>query len=333
MSLEGLARMNLEYHEPGSDEHLNPQPDYEAQQAARDAIMQIPLFPDLPVLLKNTLDYGPHVDMLQHFVYWFHPRKPKMQKRWTLWKTFPEWKEKCGLSERQVKKGRAKLGEMGIVGWKRGQYGRIHYRVDWVALAGILGVESNSDTTGVQIDEMDDDFFDLEDGFNPDGIGGQIEPGHQGVQFNPDTVGVQPNTEEYAGGYFQESSLLQRAAEPAFAEPAAPEMNGKISKEQQEPVGDERHSQNGHAPSESTAAPPKPDDDALLAEIKAVLDPDTGWCYAGLVRVKRDFYTPKKIAESLAMDEDLPRYNGRAKELEPVVRYVFWEESRQGAAA
>jgi hypothetical protein len=170
--------MNSEYHEPGSDEHLNPQPDYEAQQAARDAIMQIPLFPDLPVLLKNTLDYGPHVDMLQHFVYWFHPRKPKMQKRWTLWKTFPEWKEKCGLSERQVKKGRAKLGEMGIVGWKRGQYGRIHYRVDWVALASILGVGSNPDTMGVQIDEMDDDFFDLEDGFNLDGVG---------VQFNPDT--------------------------------------------------------------------------------------------------------------------------------------------------
>ena len=100
-------------------------------------------------------------------------------------------------------------------------------------------------------------------------------------------------------------------------------MNGKISKEQQEPIGDERHSQK----------PPKPDDDALLAEIKAVLDPDTGWCYAGLVRVKRDFYTPKKIAESLAMDEDLPRYNGRAKELEPVVRYVFWEESRGEEAA
>jgi hypothetical protein len=157
-----------------------------AQRAARSAVMDIPLFPDLQVRLKRATGYGPHVDILQHFIYWFHPSKPKMQDRWTLYKTFAEWNEECGLSERQVKKGRAKLGEMGFVGWKRGQYGRVHYRIDWVAIATKLDSE-----------------------FNPDTVGGQIESGHQGVQANPDTVGVQPNTGDYAGDYLQEIPLTE----------------------------------------------------------------------------------------------------------------------------
>src|SRR5215212_2493762 len=89
--------------------------DAEAQKAARDAIMEIPLFPDLTVALRRALGAGPHVDMLQHLCYWFHPRKPKMKQRWTLWKTFGEWHDECGLSDRQVKKGRKVLREKGLV--------------------------------------------------------------------------------------------------------------------------------------------------------------------------------------------------------------------------
>jgi nitrate reductase NapE component len=51
--------------------------DAEAQRAARKAIMKIRLFPDLTVALRGGLGYGPHVDMLQHFCYWMHPRHPK----------------------------------------------------------------------------------------------------------------------------------------------------------------------------------------------------------------------------------------------------------------
>ena len=48
----------------GSEYH-NEDFDVEAQQAARDAIMEIPLFPDLTVQLRDALEYGPHCDMLQ----------------------------------------------------------------------------------------------------------------------------------------------------------------------------------------------------------------------------------------------------------------------------
>src|SRR5215218_8027874 len=82
-----------------------------AEQAARDAMMQIPLFPDLTVALRAALGYGPHVDMLQHFCYWMHPRHPKMQSRWTMYKTYEEWREECSLSDRQVRKGRKVLRE------------------------------------------------------------------------------------------------------------------------------------------------------------------------------------------------------------------------------
>ena len=52
--------------------------DCEEQRIARDVIMEVPLFPDLPRRLREATGYGPHVDMMQHFVYWFAPRKAKM---------------------------------------------------------------------------------------------------------------------------------------------------------------------------------------------------------------------------------------------------------------
>src|SRR5918997_4414224 len=123
--------------------------DAEAQRAARDAIMQIRLFPDLTVALRGALGYGPHVDMLQHFCYWMHPRHPKMQSRWTMYKTYEEWREECSLSDRQVRKGRKVLRELGLVTEKKSNYGRIDYRVDWVALAEVLSLDTNT----VQTDE------------------------------------------------------------------------------------------------------------------------------------------------------------------------------------
>jgi hypothetical protein len=144
----------------------------EARRTARDAVMEIPLFPELPVRLKQQLGYGSHVDMLQHFIYWFNPDKPKMHNRWTLYKTYEEWHGECGLSDRQVKKGRKRLNDLGLLTWKRGQYGRVHYRLDWVALAKIL----NPDAVGGRIEEVGDDLFDLEDEFNPDTKASRLNP-------------------------------------------------------------------------------------------------------------------------------------------------------------
>jgi hypothetical protein len=239
--------------------------DAEAQRASRDAIMKIRLFPDLTVALRGALGYGPHVDMLQHFCYWMHPRHPKMQNRWTLYKTYAEWREECGLARKQIDKGRTKLRELGLVTEKKGPHGRLHYRVDWVALAEVLSLSS----VGEQTDELNDwfDDFDLiddEDSLSPVGEQGSLSP-----------IGGQPNTGEYADDYLSENSTLQVAAEPAFAEPAAPQIDKEINqdKEGSAPLGDDqRHSENGHTPSETTAvkdeveqvvAPPKPGDDTL----------------------------------------------------------------------
>src|SRR5215212_791409 len=97
--------------------------DRAAEQAARDAIVQIPLFPELTVALRGALGYGPHVDMLQHFIYWLHPRHPKMQKRWWLFKTYDEWRTECRLSRKQVDKGRKVFAERGLVEEKKGPHG------------------------------------------------------------------------------------------------------------------------------------------------------------------------------------------------------------------
>ncbi len=307
----------------------DPQPDYEAQQAARDAVMEIPLFPDLPVALKNALGYGPHVDMLQHFVYWFHPSKPKMQRRWTLYKTYKEWHSECGLSDRQVKKGRKILRDLGLAAEKKGPHGRVHYRVDWVALAKALGLDAITD----QSDDIDEWFDDEIDEISLDGTTDQGQIGRHGDQGSLDGITDRPNTGDYAGDYFQENPTLQVAAEPAFAEPAAHEINGKKEQKQvvDQPGGDKRHSQDGDTPGEKKAArlkvveepvaPPKPDDGALLADVREILNPDTGrWWGAKHISER---HSPEKVAQFLAGEDELP-YDGRAEELEPVVRYVMW---------
>jgi hypothetical protein len=218
--------------------------DAEAQRAARDAIMEIPLFPDLTVALRGALGYGPHVDMLQHFCYWMHPRHPKMQSRWTMFKTYAEWREECSLSDRQVRKGRKVLGELGLVTEKKTNYGRVDYRVDWVALAKALSLDTNT----VQTDEDlgDFDLFD-DDDTSLDANSVQERFGRYSVESNLDTNSVQAKAGEYAVDYEQDNSALQAGAESAFAEPAPPEINkNEVLKEDDllsPPNTDKRHSQ------------------------------------------------------------------------------------------
>jgi len=226
--------------------------DLEAQRAARAAIMKIRLFPELTIALRGALGYGPHVDMLQHFCYWMHPRHPKMQNRWVMYKTYAEWREECALSDRQVRKGRKVLQELGLVTEKKGPHGRVHYRVDWVALAEALSL----DTITVQTDEGLDDFDPFYDDDSLDGITVQGQFGRYSDGSSLDGITVQANTEEYAGDYEQDNPPTG-GAEPAFAEPAPSEMNKKEEPKEDDlssPLGtDKRHSQVSEPPNPEIA--------------------------------------------------------------------------------
>jgi len=311
--------MNPEYHNPDSD--------VEAQQAARDAVMEIPLFPELPVQLRKALGYGPHVDMLQHFCYWMHPRKPKMQKRWVMWKTYAQWREECGLYERQVRKGTKRLKALGVIETWYGPRKRPHYRVDWVELAKLLSITSLNRRDDLWTDEDESDSItsvNWRDSIT------SLNRSHQSRHLTDVSI-----TEDYAGEHLQESSLLQRAAEPAFAEPAVPEMNEKEEKKPiAPPVGDKRHSQDGDTPGQRTAAkvkveepvaPPKPSDDILLAEIKDILNPDSDrWPLAAHVSAK---HTAQTVAKGILCEDDIGEvvHSVPYEDVEAAIEYLRWE--------
>jgi hypothetical protein len=221
--------------------------DAEAQRAARDAIMEIPAFPELLTRLTRVFGPGAERDMIHQLIYWFS--KPKMQHRWWAYKTADEWRDERGLNRKQVNKGRARLKPWGVLEEKYGNYKRLHYRINWVRLAELLSIPLK----GGQSDEWDafedDPFIDelsepLKGGQSswddtPKGGSNVIAPPRSGD--NPDTYaenhlngGGQTNAREYAGEYLQENSPLQGAPEPALAEPGAIEINR--DKEQKEGV-------------------------------------------------------------------------------------------------
>jgi hypothetical protein len=112
--------------------------DAEAQRAARDAIMQIPAFPELLTRLTRVFGPGAERDMIHQLIYWFS--KPKMQNRWWAYKTADEWRAERGLNRKQVNKGRARLKPFGVLEEKYGNYKRLHYRIDWIRLAELLSL-------------------------------------------------------------------------------------------------------------------------------------------------------------------------------------------------
>ena len=326
--------------------------DLDAQQAARDAIMEIDLFPDLTVALRRALGYGPHVEMLQHLTYWFSPRRhPKMQRRWTLYKTYAEWWDECGLSRRQVERGRRALQERGLVSEKKGPRGIIHYRPDWVAIAQTLNLEFRMPGYG----EHSEDFDDLHDWVEDENCTGEDDsecpptvgtvrmPAYGGHARMP-AYGGHAISEEYVRREQAGEPLLQSGAEPAVAEPAPRARNGKPHQEQDAEAGvsdDKRRSQDGLTPSETTAkkaahSPPKPDNDALLSEVRQALDPDSGvWWGAASIAARPERYTPETATRHMSGNPDLPE---RIREIDqeallPVVRYVLWERRSDSEAA
>lgn len=152
--------MTVEYHKPAKAKQPNKEAfDEEAQQAARNAIMEIPAFPHLERQLISILGPTSEAIMVHQLVYWFS--KPKMQERWTLYLTRENWRDQRGLNRKQVDRGRRRLKahHPGIVVEKMGPYKRVHYRVDWVKLADLLDLE-----TPLKWVPMDDGFDDLDDG-------------------------------------------------------------------------------------------------------------------------------------------------------------------------
>ena len=131
--------------------------DAEAQRAARDAIMAIPVFPELERRLISVLGPTSEALMIHQLVYWFS--RPKMQNRWSAYKTYKEWKDERGLNRRQVDKGRKRLKANKLVEEKYGNYKRIVYQIDWVRLAGLLLIPLKEGQSYDLDDFEDEDFF------------------------------------------------------------------------------------------------------------------------------------------------------------------------------
>jgi len=204
--------------------------------------------------------------MIHQLVYWFS--KPKIQDRWTVYLTRKNWRDQRGLNRKQVDKGRARLEAhpSGVVKEKMGPYKRIHYRIDWVKLADVLGLEIP--LKGVPMDDFDAlDDFDEEDlrtplkrvpkpSDSPLGAAGSSAPPHTDdapdiYAENPANGGGPSNIGAYAGAFSQDNHPTG-CAEPAFAEPAPPKINKNEQPKEDDlssqPNTDKRHSQVAEAP-------------------------------------------------------------------------------------
>jgi hypothetical protein len=218
--------------------------DVEAQRAARDAITEIPAFPELERRLVGVLGPTSEALMIHQLVYWFG--KSKMQNRWSAYKTYKEWKDERGLNRKQVDKGRKRLKASKLVEEKHGNYKRVYYRVDWVRLAELLSIPLKGSQSFDLDDFEDDPFFDEpsyplkgeQSSWSDASKGDTVENDTPLMDDAPDTYDenspseeVQSNAINYAVDYEHDNSPLQGGAEPAFAEPAPPEMNKEEPKE------------------------------------------------------------------------------------------------------
>ena len=218
---------------------------------ARKYVQDIDLFPELQVRLTRIFGPGVERDMLHQLVYWF--RKPKMQNRWTAYKTFDEWREERGLNRKQVEKGRKALRADGIVQEKKGPYKRVHYRVDWIRLQRMLETGQRWPKDDFDLPQ-DDTTIDPPRGnthrLTPLGDTGVIDPprgsGHdcpplRGTDAIDPLKGHGPTQEttqesisgENAREYFSREFALQAASDTKNGADAPPEMNKEKVAEKQ----------------------------------------------------------------------------------------------------
>jgi hypothetical protein len=210
------------------------------------------------------------------------------------------------------------------------------YRVDLIALASILGAELSEPPHGAtQTDDFDWDFDWEEDFLESESPHGATEPPHKATEspHGATTVGT-------TDGSFS-LSLLQRA--PGSAKAGSGAMDRDRKKEEKDsspPAGDKRHSMDSETSSSEQAvkgegeerepvAPPKPNDDTLLAEITEILDPTTErWEQAEYVWRLRPYYTNSNITTFIAGNEELAK-GWQDEEIRPAVDYVVWMMSKE----
>jgi hypothetical protein len=302
----------------------------EAQRAARDAIMKIPAFPELERRLVSVLGPTSEALMMHQLVYWFN--KKKMQNRWSAYKTYKEWKDERGLNRKQVDKGRKRLKANKLVEEKYGNYKRIEYQVDWVRLAELLGIPLKGSQSYDLDDVKDADFFDEPvyplkgDESSADAPkGGTVRNDMSPMDDTPDSYaenssfgGVQFNAGEYAEAYEQDNSTLQAGAEPAFAEPAPPEINKKEEPQEDNlsspPDTDERHSQVAEPPKPKIAKEVEVKVWALIFGLPDETDVSrlADHCIADKLDADREAFTVERVAdkirEHLGSNEPLEAY-------------------------
>lgn len=207
-------------------------------------MLAVPQFPDLERVLILSLSPTPAAIMLHQICYWF--RKPKMQDRWWLYKTFDEWRDERGLSRRQVNKGREDLIKKGLIEEMYGPYKRVHTCPDWVKLAATLNLnptarpqsvtnrtdKPQTPETGRAISVCTDrtDHEPHSHADNPpkeavqSRLHGQNPENFPYLSDEPPKEVVQTNTEDYAGEYEQEIPLTEGA--DASSSRLAPQQGG-----------------------------------------------------------------------------------------------------------
>jgi hypothetical protein len=301
---------------------------------ARKYVQDIDLFPELQVRLTRIFGPGVERDMLHQLVYWF--RKPKMQNRWTAYKTFDEWREERGLNRKQVDKGRKALKADGVVQEAYGPYKKVHYRVNWIRLQRML-------ETGQRWpkDDLVEDHFDLsQDDTTIDPPRGDthrltplrhtrpIDPLKEGTSDCPPLRGTdaidplkghsptqettqESTSEENAREYFSGELALQAASDAKNGADAAPEMDKEKAAEKQWP---------GKAETASFGSQTKLDV-GLVSEVKEILSEGKA---AELLRRHREegedaVYTMSQVAHELGthLSEDLrPHIREAMRQLE-----------------
>jgi hypothetical protein len=305
--------------------------DVEAQRVARNAIMEIPSFPELLTRLTRVFGPGAERDMIHQLIYWFS--KPKMQNRWWAYKTADEWRDERGLNRKQVNKARARLKPFGVLEEKYGNYKRLHYRIDWVRLAELLSLPLKGGQSYEWDDFEDDDFLDeplepLKGGQSswsdtPKGESividtPQMDDAPDSYAKNPSVEGGQTNARDYTGDYPQDNSLLQSGAEPAFAEPAPTQINEKEEPKEgnlsAQPDTDKRHSQVAEPPEPNIAKEVANKVWALIFGLSDETDVTrfADHYIAGKLDVDGEAFTVERVAEKvrehLGGDEPLEAY-------------------------
>lgn len=251
---------------------------------ARQYIQDIDPFPELQVRLTRIFGPGPERDMLHQLIYWFG--KKKMQNRWTLYKTFDEWRDERGLNRKQVDKARQRLKPTGIVVEIYGPYKRVHYRIDWLRLREVLdsgrlyplkgGQSMTVPPKGGSV-ESDTPKGESITTVPPKGesvatVPPQMDDTPLGNGENPLVEGGQSNTGTYAGKYVKNphsrvlsgNSLLQSGENGLKSRPSPPPKHKDFSQKQEHHEGE-----NG---SRQASFGSQPDLDAeLLSEIRTEL--------------------------------------------------------------